>query len=155
MISHSKHLMNSLNTNGCRCHDTQWADRTWKIKLTKNSCRTQAEVLQSSSKIWTSDWYSQSINTRHDWFQWSYSSAWKNSFYFCLEVPGIAPLNLPYSWDPLSPRHIPKGRPSAHRLHKPLSSLTHLSRAAKYMHQDIKSAEPSKHFCCKRRADNL
>lgn len=80
---------------------------------------------------------------------------WENSFPFCLEVPGISPLELPCSWDPLSSRHVPRGRPSAHRLHKLLSSLTHLSRAAKYVHQDIKSAEPSKHFCWNRRANNL
>lgn len=123
--------------------------------MSLKSCRTQAEVLQSSSKIWIYNWYSQSINTRHDLFQWNYSHVWENSFYFCLEMPGISPLKLLCSWDPLSPRHVPKGRPSAHRLHKLLSSLTHLSRAAKYMHQDVKSAEPSKHFCWNRRADNL
>lgn len=39
MISHSKHLMNSLNTKGCRCHDTvssSYLKNQMDVKLTKN-----------------------------------------------------------------------------------------------------------------------
>lgn len=158
MISHSKHLMNSSDAT---IHSEQFllekseGCQTYKKLVSLNSYRTQAEVLQSRSKIWIYNWYNQTINTRHDSFQWSYSHVWENSFYFCLEMPQISPLKLLYSWDPLSPRHLPKGRPPAHQLHRLLSSLTHLSSATKYMHQDVKSAEPSKHFCWNRRADNL